>query len=1111
MKFKWYKQLSLLLSVALIVTILPVYALAASDEGTKVATTIYFVEKDNQNKLSIADSFYSNPSIISENGQTYLEIEANKNFSLETIIGGSKGSLVEDKGSSQVLRYLVSNINEPFEAITEYKITPESPPSAHTVTVVVGNDILNLKAELVGKIAVAETVTPTTELTKALNEAKEINHYLTKRADMIKAYNALVIALGDEASTIPDPNTPEVKEPEESNGEGEVELTPITIDYIKRSEDTTDKKTSFNSSTVGSIGKVYSHETNGKKFIRVEILKNNISFYLTIGEDKGKLVKEIKNEDNPEITDIFVYDYEVSGFIEPIDGEFGYEARGYKRSHTLYVLVNQDATDADRTALTTTLTTAKAEAVKGAILVQAIAAAESDNNLLTRRDKIQAHISALTAATASNQSISLNTSNHYLFVDAATKNINRNDDVADLYKSLATYTQDKRYFIRITTDLETTVNEKVGTVITTPTELRDGADRVVDFELNNFADPFALTYKLGKDSVLEKLFVVINPDDTTTALAALVEQINVAKKIELKEAGLAYAFEQANEHNNLLATNSKLQQLTATLIEKIASNTDIINSLENIRANYVDLSNNTKSFDSAMVGNIIDPQTYVLNNQHYLRVKILNKYDLSFALHKDTAFNVDEGELAGTVSNGTSITHYIKDYKIENTENILPGHILLNTGRSKMQHNFNLVLNHADDIEVARTALKAAISKAELIVNKKQALADALYAAKEVNHLLTRKAVLEVRTTALVSAINANTDNNVPTPVVIHETSGLEVGKYEIPVTIYHANGSDLSTMNDYVYPIARLNVTKDTLTVYLLMTNASMVQSFSVGTKSASRTESYSSVNAARYSVQVSSLTENIPGKTHVIATVDGVELYNKTYDIFVSFGSPTKVNAWEKEDIITSTPETPVVDKEKEEVKKPEETKNPTNPTKPSVVLTDVASHWASKSIQRAVALGIVNGYADGKFKPDATINRAEFTAIIARAMKLEAKAKKVDFKDVDKIQAWATPFIEQAIEAGIINGFSDHTFRPTENVNRADMAIMIVRALNLPLVDASELTFKDADQVPAYAKAYVATAVKNGLITGFTDNTFGSAKSATRAEAITMILRALDIVKK
>lgn len=176
-------------------------------------------------------------------------------------------------------------------------------------------------------------------------------------------------------------------------------------------------------------------------------------------------------------------------------------------------------------------------------------------------------------------------------------------------------------------------------------------------------------------------------------------------------------------------------------------------------------------------------------------------------------------------------------------------------------------------------------------------------------------------------------------------------------------------------------------------------------------------------------------------------------------------------------------------------------------NVVLTDVSAHWAAASIAEAVKRGIVTGYDDGTFRPDGQVTRAEFAAMLSRALNLEGVGEGLTFADSDRIPAWAKPFVAQAVRAGIIKGYDDHKFRPERNMSRAEVAVMIVRALELPTDPNAALTFADADQIPAWARPQVAAAYEAGLMQGRGGNRFAPQANATRAEAVALILAMLN----
>jgi hypothetical protein len=169
----------------------------------------------------------------------------------------------------------------------------------------------------------------------------------------------------------------------------------------------------------------------------------------------------------------------------------------------------------------------------------------------------------------------------------------------------------------------------------------------------------------------------------------------------------------------------------------------------------------------------------------------------------------------------------------------------------------------------------------------------------------------------------------------------------------------------------------------------------------------------------------------------------------------------------------------------------------------LKDIDGHWAEETINDMVEKGIVNGYPDDTFKPEQTVTRAEFTVMLARAFGLQPGEGKT-FEDT--ANHWAQSLISAARDAGIVSGSSDQQFDPDVPITREQMAVMIVKAIK---ADASggALTFKDKDSISAWARQSVASAVANELMFGYPDQTFRPLDNASRAEAVSVIARALQ----
>ncbi|WP_080831995.1 S-layer homology domain-containing protein [Cohnella massiliensis] len=179
------------------------------------------------------------------------------------------------------------------------------------------------------------------------------------------------------------------------------------------------------------------------------------------------------------------------------------------------------------------------------------------------------------------------------------------------------------------------------------------------------------------------------------------------------------------------------------------------------------------------------------------------------------------------------------------------------------------------------------------------------------------------------------------------------------------------------------------------------------------------------------------------------------------------------------------------------------PSGGESPAIEFSDTAGHWAEASIRQAAYLGIVNGYPDGEFRPDAPATRIEFTAMLGRAFKLEGESSSPDF--ADEIPSWARSYVAQAAAKGIVTGYADKTFRPNGTLTRVEMTVMAVRALGLPTDPAASPGFADDDRIPQWARPYVAAAYEAGLVGGTGGNLFSPNREATRAEAVGLLLAA------
>jgi len=194
-----------------------------------------------------------------------------------------------------------------------------------------------------------------------------------------------------------------------------------------------------------------------------------------------------------------------------------------------------------------------------------------------------------------------------------------------------------------------------------------------------------------------------------------------------------------------------------------------------------------------------------------------------------------------------------------------------------------------------------------------------------------------------------------------------------------------------------------------------------------------------------------------------------------------------------------------------------------RPGPSFSDTGKHWAREDISSLAARGVAKGFPDGTFKPDQGVTRAQFVSFLAAALQWPAPASAPVFKD--EIPAWAGPAVAAAFSRGVITGYPDGTFAPEARITRCEMAVMISRALGLEETEEREETeeqeaiegpeapedsqgqveYKDSRNIPGFARDAVARVSAAGLFKG-SNGLFRPLDGATRAETATVVSRVL-----
>ncbi len=193
---------------------------------------------------------------------------------------------------------------------------------------------------------------------------------------------------------------------------------------------------------------------------------------------------------------------------------------------------------------------------------------------------------------------------------------------------------------------------------------------------------------------------------------------------------------------------------------------------------------------------------------------------------------------------------------------------------------------------------------------------------------------------------------------------------------------------------------------------------------------------------------------------------------------------------------------------------------PGDPALVrLTDIKGHWAETAIRQAVAYGRVSGYTDGSFKPQGAVTRAEFAAMLTRALQLPLpEAGSLDYTDNAALPDWSKPYIAAVAKSGWMSGYDDSAFRAQQPITRAEIASILARILAADggqagtgskaaaggLQTAANASFADAAQIPVWAREAVAAVVASGLMQGRGGRQFAPLAQTTRAEAVIVLTK-------
>jgi tripartite motif-containing protein 71 len=183
------------------------------------------------------------------------------------------------------------------------------------------------------------------------------------------------------------------------------------------------------------------------------------------------------------------------------------------------------------------------------------------------------------------------------------------------------------------------------------------------------------------------------------------------------------------------------------------------------------------------------------------------------------------------------------------------------------------------------------------------------------------------------------------------------------------------------------------------------------------------------------------------------------------------------------------------------------------------DMTSHWAEETVGKLAGMDILTGYTDNTFKPDSALTRAEIAVIMARALKIDTKTNtELIFEDNHDIPLWARGSIACLLNNALITGVTSKDgigviFDPNRPVTRAEFAAIIRRAIKMKTgvdLQLKDPDFTDNAEIPAWSRDAVNIVASMNIINGYPGNKFNADNHTSRAETATMISRMLELLE-
>ena len=170
-----------------------------------------------------------------------------------------------------------------------------------------------------------------------------------------------------------------------------------------------------------------------------------------------------------------------------------------------------------------------------------------------------------------------------------------------------------------------------------------------------------------------------------------------------------------------------------------------------------------------------------------------------------------------------------------------------------------------------------------------------------------------------------------------------------------------------------------------------------------------------------------------------------------------------------------------------------------------TDIEGHKDSKYILEYAEKGLVDGYPDGTFRPDNNITRAEAVALLNKFSLYSISSASQNFTDVQAAD-WFYHAVDTAVSAGVVKGYDGNKFKPQNQITRFEAISIVSNFVRSEECNNVQLPYEDADAIPLWVNSAVRNLYASGVIKEYDGNKIDGNAAVTRSELIRMLAKVM-----